>query len=96
MISEYEHRNSQTIRESVAEFCRNPYWNEYLIHAPSELCRRYIELDFHYSGTEDEELLPIMDQMEHEMTAEDLRYMMKHGHGPGKARYIALLKEKEC
>lgn len=94
MDSEYEIRNRDIIRESVAEFCRNPHWAEYLKNAPSELCGRYIALDFCYSETEEEEILPVMERMEKEMTAEDIRYLTDHESGPGKARFAALLKKR--
>lgn len=41
--------NERKIQKSLKRFCQNPYWNEYHQKAPTDLCRRYIELKFCYS-----------------------------------------------
>lgn len=95
MMSEYEIRNQEAIRNSLDFYRANPYWNGIYESAPSSLCARYIALDYHYSDTEDEDLLPVFRQFENEMTVGDLRYMLRNARGPEKARYMKLLQEKE-
>ena len=73
------------IRENLAEWLENPYWAEYYAGAPSERCRRFIELEFWYSDYEEEEAGTEMDRLEEEMDAEELRHLLKYcGNNPRK------------
>ena len=37
------------MQKIIKAFCVNPYWKEYYETAPSNVSKRYIELEFYYS-----------------------------------------------
>ena len=86
-----------TIRENLEKWLQNPCWAEYYRSAPSDRCREFIALEFHYSETEDDEAGEAMDAIEKQMKAEELRHLMNYcGNNPRKgilARKIAELEK---
>ncbi|MBP5461984.1 MAG: hypothetical protein J6Y20_07655 [Lachnospiraceae bacterium] len=85
--------NADEVREGLNEWLENPYWADYYNNAPSEKCREYIALDFHYSDTEDEEVAEAMDKVGETLSLEDWKYVYEHTEGPERAR-IAQIIEK--
>lgn len=82
------------VQECLREWLNNPYWAEYYEGAPSEECKRYIELDFYYSDTEDEEAAKEMDAMEGNLTVKDWKWLLKYsGDDPNKARIMNKIRE---
>jgi hypothetical protein len=68
----------EAFRESVDSFLENPHWRTYHDEAPSEACRKYVELDFYYSDTEDEEAAETMDALEPSLTAADWEHLKRY------------------
>ena len=85
-----------TIQKNLQEWLKNPYWAEYYRSAPSDRCRQFIALEFHYSETEDEEAGEAMDAIEKQMNAEELRHLMKYcGNNPRKGILARKIAEME-
>ena len=71
------------VQESVAEFLENPYWAKYYNEAPSDVCKRYIALEFYFSDSEDEEAADEMDSLENELNLADWQHLLKYcGNNP--------------
>ena len=49
LVCRYEDRHKAKIRAAVRNFCKNDFWNEYYQKAPSNICKRYIALEFYCS-----------------------------------------------
>lgn len=85
------------VRSILDDTLENPYWAEYYNGAPSDKCKEYIALEFYYSEYEDDETADAMDEIESQLSAEDLRWLMKFcGNNPRKgvlARKIAELEK---
>ena len=85
-----------TIQKNLQEWLQNPSWAEYYRSAPSDRCRQFIALEFHYSETEDEEAGEAMDAIEKQMNAEELRHLMKYcGNNPRKGILARKIAEME-
>ncbi len=85
-----------TIRENLEEWLKNPSWAEYYNSAPSNRCREFIALEFYNSEYEDGEAGEIMDEIEEQMNAEELRHLMNYcGNNPRKGILARKIKEKE-
>ncbi len=81
------------LKESVDSFLENPYWKKYHDEAPSDACRKYVELDFYYSDTEDDEAAEAMDALEPSLSAEDWAYLAKYaGNIPFAAKCRQMIK----
>ena len=39
--------SESSLKNAVDVFCRNPYWRDEYVNAPSEICKRYIALTFY-------------------------------------------------
>ena len=84
------------IRENLEEWLKNPYWAEYYRSAPSDRCREFIALEFYNSEYEDDEAGEIMDEIEEQMNAEELRHLMNYcGNNPRKGILAGKIAEKE-
>ena len=89
----------QKIKKVLSEFRRNPFWNEYYETAPSDTCKRYIELEFCCSGcftslTEYEKIKKNKKHLEEEFTTEDWRHLYRFcGHNPLKVYYKRKMEE---
>lgn len=96
MVTAFEKEHAEEIRQSAEMFLANPYWRRYREDAPSEACRRYIDLEFYDSDEPDDDPGEVMRFLEEEaLTADDLRYLMKRNKGPVLARYQYLIGKKE-
>ena len=81
------------IQRAVEIFCSNPYWNEYYETAPTETCKRYIELKFYFSEYGGE--IPDYDdfksecvKIEKEFIKVDWEHLYKYcGNNPKKVYY---------
>ena len=86
----------EDIKRNLEEWLQNPSWAEYYRSAPSDRCREFIALEFHYSETEDEEAGEAMDAIEEQMNAEELRHLMKYcGNTPRKGILARKIAEME-
>ena len=89
--------DANAVKEGLQEWLENPHWAEYYNGAPSEKCKEFVALEFYYSDTEDEEVAEAMDEIENQLSVEDLRWLMKFcGNNPRKgvlARKIAELEK---
>ena len=84
------------IRQNLQEWLKNPSWAEYYNNAPSARCREFIALEFWYSEYEDEEAGEIMDEIEGQMNAEELRHLMNYcGNNPRKGILARKIAEME-
>ena len=84
------------IQENLKEWLENPSWAEYYSAAPSDRCREFITLEFWYSETEDDEVLPAMDALEDEMDAAELRHLAAWcGDNPRKGVLARKIAERE-
>ena len=94
LISFMPDRNK--ILENLQEWLKNPFWAEYYHSAPSDRCRQFIALEFHYSETEAEEAGEAMDAIEEQMNAEELRHLMNCcGNNPRKGILARKIAERE-
>ena len=64
------------VMEGLEEWLENPYWAQYYNKAPSERCKRYIALDFHYSDTESEEVANEADDLLERLGRQDIEYLL--------------------
>ena len=86
----------EDIQRNLEQWLQNPSWAEYHNSAPSDRCREFIALEFHYSETEDEEAGEIMDEIEGQMNAEELRHLMNYcGNNPRKGILARKIAEME-
>ena len=91
--------NEKRIKIAVKKFMKNPYWKEYLESAPSEACRRYVELEFYYSdclGEVDnyEEFKSLKNKLEQKFDYADWKHLYNHcANNPKKAYYKKKLGE---
>lgn len=73
------------VKSILDDTLENPYWAEYYNGAPSDKCKEYIALEFYYSEYEDDETADAMDEIEKQLSADDLRWLMKFcGNNPRK------------
>ena len=83
MANAYDGLITPAMRENLGEWLENPSWAEYWNGAPTERCRAFITLEFFYSEYEEEETAEAMDRIEAEMSAEELKYLLKYcGRNP--------------
>jgi len=87
--------DSKDVRRNLDEWLQNPSWKGIYDNAPSEACRKYLAMLFYASETEEEEAFDAMDQMEQNLSLDDLRYMLQNSIGPAKARYMSLIEKIE-
>ena len=81
--------NEEELRNNLEEWLENPYWAEYYRKAPSERCRQFIALEFHYSEYEDGFSAGEMDRIEAEMDAGDLRHLLNFcGNSPRRKELL--------
>lgn len=85
----------EMIRSALARFRGNPYWREYYEKAPSEACRKWIELSFVYStyyGPEN--INELSESCEKEFTLKDWEYLCRHaGNNPFRGKCRAKIRE---
>lgn len=87
------------IENAVELFMKNPYWKKEYDTAPSEACRRYIQLEFYQSLYEDSGIVQEMKSLENQLGIEDWEHILKYtAHNPFRTRCkqrIAVLKEAQ-
>ena len=66
------------MKESLESFLENPYWAEYYNSAPSDMCKKYIQLEFYYSDTEDEDAIEPMEEIEGDLDLRDWQHLLKY------------------
>lgn len=66
-------------RTALDEFKKNPHWNEYFETAPSDKCKYFIAMEFCNSEYNmDMEYSNKMKQVETELSADDLKHLLKY------------------
>lgn len=85
--------NENKIRRTLNKICKNPYWKEYYETAPTDACKRYIELEFYYSDSlgeisDYEELEKESRRLEAAFVKADWLHLFKYcANNPKKAYY---------
>ena len=87
--------NAEEVKKCLDEWLENPYWAKMYNEAPSEMCKRYIALDFYYSDTENEAIAEMLDALETELSKEDWEHLLKFSEGPERGKIMEKLSELE-
>ncbi|MCD8294875.1 MAG: hypothetical protein LUE27_06525 [Clostridia bacterium] len=67
------------IKEATKSFMKNPFWRKLYNEAPSDVCRRYMELTFcHSLNIGDYSFYPDMEKVEDRMDIKDWEYAGKY------------------
>ena len=91
--------NERKTQKALKKFCENQYWKEYYETAPTDACKRYIELEFYYSDywgqiPDYDELKKESDSLEEEFVKEDWAHLYKYcGNNPKKVYYKNKMEE---
>lgn len=92
------------LKNAVDLFSKNEYWKKYYDEAPSENCKKVIELDFYYScyfwkmdEEEKQEIFRLTKKYEEDYQIADWKHMLKYcGHNPKVTWYKNKIKELEA
>ena len=93
--------NENLIKYSLNEAIKNPYWREYYETAPSEYCKRYIQLKFYFSEylgniPDYDEFKAACDRLENCFTKKDWQHLLKHcANNPRRTYYRNKLQQAE-
>ena len=95
--------DEKKISEAVEAFTANPYWKAFYYDAPSEACRRHIELSYYLSRNywiieEDKELYEKIKaeqlKLEEGLGINDWRHLLSGtGNNPIKGKYTKKIRE---
>ena len=86
--------DEKKVKQALHVYLKNDYWREYYENAPSDLCRRYIELDFADSWYDDSEINKERISMYDVLGLEDWIHLRKYaGHNPFYARCEKMIRQ---
>jgi len=91
--------NERKTQKALKKFCENQYWKEYYETAPTDACKRYIELEFYYSDywgqiPDYDELKKESDSLEEEFVKADWAHLYKYcANNPKKVYYKNKMEE---
>ena len=88
--------DEKKVQRAVEEFIENPYWKKMLDTAPTEVSRRYTELDFYYSegfgnmsAEERKEVVAEQDALTKKFGLEDWKHACRYaGNNPFRGKCI--------
>lgn len=87
--------SESSLKNAVDVFCRNPYWRDEYVNAPSEICKRYIALTF-YESLHDEGTASGRQELEEKLGIEDWKHLLKFaGNNPWRTKCRKKIQEQE-
>ena len=80
--------SAKRIEKVFNEFMENDFWKEYYDGAKSDKQKEKIKLDFYYSDTDDESVMPEILKLEGEFTVEEWKYELANTIPSPRVGYI--------
>lgn len=82
------------VDRNLSEWLENPSWKAIYENAPTEESKKYLEMLFYASETEEDEAFNALDALEELLKPVDYEYMYSFTQGPERAKWARKMAQK--